>query len=291
MELFRPDGALPDDVEDAVLVLALDGWTDAGQGGTLAAEQLLRQLPSDLLGSFDSDRLFDYRDRRPLLAIDEGMLADPEWPALDAWHVRPPDGPDVVLVSGAEPDFSWRTLCDELAGLCRQLDVRRYVGLGAVPGPVPHTRPVRMIATSSDEELLERMGRPHERVIVPASCQVVIEAAMRDAGLQTLGLWARIPHYVAGEFPAGAQTLLQRIDEHLGLDLDASVFDADVLEHRTKLDVAAAASPEITEHIGQLEQSYDADVPDDGGLTGPLPTGDQIAAELERFLRDEADGE
>ncbi|MDX1621512.1 MAG: PAC2 family protein [Nitriliruptorales bacterium] len=291
MELFTYRQPLPDGLDRPVILAALDGWTDAGQAGTLAAQQLRDEFPSTLLGAFDSDQLYDYRDRRPLLDIERGILGDPEWPALELWHIAPPDGPDLLLVTGAEPDLSWRRLSDAVVSITQDAGATRYVGLGAVPGPVPHTRPVRLISTSSDIDVLEQLGRPHEQVIVPASCQVVLETALRDAGVVTVGLWARIPHYVAGEYPAGAQTLLLRTSEYLDFELDTTSFDSEVIEHRTKLDVAAAGSPEISTHIEQLEELYDDDLLDDQGLGGPLPTGDQIAAEFERFLRDEQDGD
>lgn len=291
MDLLHLDDDLPRDLRDPVILLSLDGWTDAGNGGTLAAEQLRAQWPSRELGGFDSDALYDYRDRRPLLSIEQGILGDPEWPSLDLHRLDPPGGPSVLLIEGAEPDFSWQMLCDEIVELAELVGARRYIGLGSVPGPVPHTRPVRVIATSSDAELLERIGRPHERVIVPASCQVVVEAALRDAGLTTLGLWARVPHYVAGEYPLGAQVLMQRISDHLGAPLDWSVLDDEIQLNRERLDVAASGSDEITEHIHQLEEAYDEDLADDAGTgRGGLPTGDQIAAELERFLRNQTDG-
>lgn len=291
MELLKLDTDFPTTLREPVLIVALDGWTDAGEGGSLAAQQVREQLPTRRIATFDSDRLYDYRDRRPLVAIDRGVLDAPEWPSLDVWLVEPDEGPDLVFVAGGEPDFAWRALSRDVVELARISGARRHIGLGSVPGPVPHTRPVRLIATSSDEALLESVGRPHEQVVVPASCQVILESALGEAGLTTLGLWARIPHYVAGEYPAGAQVLLQRTAQHLGLQLDAAVFDEDVAEHRTKLDFAASSSPEVTSHIESLEQTYDADVNDSAGLSGPLPTGDQIAAELERFLRSKQEGE
>jgi hypothetical protein len=115
---------------------------------------------------------------------------------------------------------------------------------------------------------------------------VIIEAALRDAGLTTLGLWARVPHYVAGEYPAGAQALLQRVAAHLDVHIDTNELGLEVAEHRERLDAAAAASSEITEHIRQLESAFDAEL-DAGGIGGPLPTGDEIAAELQRFLQDQ----
>lgn len=291
MDLLNLDDALPDDLRDPVLVLALDGWTDAGSGGTLAAEQLRTQWSSRRIGTFDPDSLFDYRDRRPLLSIDQGVLGTPEWPSLDLHLVDVPGGPSVLLVAGAEPDFAWQALSDTLVALAEDVGAKRYIGLGAVPGPVPHTRPVRVITTSSDPVLLDRLGRPHERVVVPASCQVILESAFAASGLTTLGLWARVPHYVAGEYPLGAQVLMQQISDQLGVQLDTTVLDEDVTSNRSRLDVAAAGSDEITEHIESLEQAYDEDLEDDssGAISGPLPTGDQIAAELERFLRNQDD--
>lgn len=290
MELLHLDDELPDPSRPIVVLLALDGWTDAGRGGTLAAETLVEQLPSRRLGGFDGDAIFDYRDRRPLLGIDRGILADPEWPSLELHLLEPEGGPRLLLLRGAEPDFRWQRLCQDLVEVTERTGADRYVGLGAVPGPIPHTRPARLIATSSDTDLLERIGRPHERVVVPASFQVVVETALRDAGLTTLGLWARIPHYVAGDYPEGASLLLQRLTRHLGLPLDTSVFDDDIEEHRQRLDVAATGSPDVEQHIKQLEEAYDSDAAMEGGLGGPLPTGDQIAAEVERFLRDQDGG-
>jgi hypothetical protein len=289
MDLLFLDEPFADDLRDPVIVVALDGWTDAGAGGTLAAEQMRAQWPSRPIGTFDPDGLYDYRDRRPLLSITEGVLGEPEWPSLDLHRIDAPDGPTVLLIEGAEPDFAWQTLCDDIVEMAATVGAERYIGLGSVPGPVPHTRPVRVISTSSDEVLLERIGRPHEHVIVPASCQSIIEAALRDAGLTTLGLWARVPHYVAGEYPLGAQVLMQRLSDQLGAQLDSSILDEEIAANRQRLDVAAAGSTEITEHIQQLEEAYDDDLADDASLGGPLPTGDQIAAELERFLRGQGD--
>lgn len=290
MDILQLDGPLPDDLRDPVLVMALDGWTDAGQGGSIAAQELTSQLGGTRLGAFDPDRLFDYRDRRPLLDIDRGVLGDLEWPSLDLRWCRPPDGPDLLLVTGGEPDLAWRAVSDDLVALVGDAGIRRYVGLGAVPGPVPHTRAVRLLTTSDDEQLLERHGRPHERVIVPASFQVAAEVALRDAGVRTLGLWARVPHYVATPYPEASRALLAALSEHVDVHLDLQTFDDDIEEHRRKLDIAADGSPEVRAHIEALEEAYDQDLADEGAITGPLPTGDQIAAELERFLKEQGEG-
>jgi hypothetical protein len=299
MELLRLDDPLDDLGRDPVLVLALDGWTDAGEGGTAAAEALRESAPTRRAGSFPSDALYDYRDRRPQLAIDRGVLGHPRWPELTVEVVSPTSGPSLLLVSGGEPDLNWRTIGADLVELATSVGADRYVGLGAVPGPIPHTRPVQMICTSSDPDLLERFGGAHEQVVVPASFQVAVEALLRDAGLTTLGLWARIPHYVAGAYPDAARSLLERFSAHLGTPVDLSDFDEAIVENRTKLDVAASSSDEVSEHVRQLERIYDAELEaerlatrtDDAPQLAdqPVPSADELAAEIERFLKGRTD--
>lgn len=271
------------------IFLSLDGWTDAGRGGSLAVEALQDQWDIQLIGAFDADRLYDYRDRRPLLEIDRGILGESTWPSLEVLRLDPPDAEPVLLITGWEPDFRWVTICADIATLADELDITDYVGLGAVPGPVPHTRPTRVITTASDPALFERFGRPHEQVVVPASLQVIVEQSLGQAGLTTLGMWARVPHYVAGEYPDAAVALLSRLASYLEVDIDTTELAADAKEHSERLDEAAEGSPEVQAHIRALEEAYDEDL-SEATFQGPLPTGDQIAAELERFLRDRSDG-
>jgi hypothetical protein len=301
MELLRLDAPLEPGTGDAVLVLAMDGWTDAGLGGTAAAEALREAFAPQRLGHFDGDALYDYRDRRPSLALDRGILGQPEWPELTVERLDPPAGPPLILVTGAEPDLGWQALGRDLVGLAEAVGAKRYVGLGSVPGPIPHTRPVQLICTASDPELAERIGRPHEQVVVPASCQVAMEALLRDAGLTTVGLWVRIPHYVAGEYPEASRALLEQLSAYLGTPVDLTAFQAPIAEHRAKLDVAATSSDEVTQHVAQLERLYDAEAEAerlsgalDGAGTGamsdqPVPSADELAAEIERFLKGRAE--
>lgn len=299
MELLRLEEPLPE-LSDPVLVVALDGWTDAGEGGSSAANALRRAFPSTRVGSFDGDALYDYRDRRPDLTIDRGVLGDLVWPELTVELVTPLAGPPLLLVSGVEPDFRWKQIASDLIDLAASAGADRYVGLGSVPGPIPHTRPVHLICTGNDVALLERMGRPHEQVVVPASCQVALEKLLGEAGLATLGLWVRVPHYVAGEYPQAARALLERLSSYLGTPVDLTVFDAAVDENRARLDVAASSSDEVIEHVRQLERLYDAEQEAER-LAGSLrrsdvalseeqvPSGEEIAAEIERFLKGRAD--
>ncbi len=298
MELLHLDAPFDGIGDDPVLVVAFDGWTDAGQGGSVAADALREDFPPQRMGVFPSDALYDYRDRRPSLSIDRGVLGAIEWPETIVELLSPPSGPPLVLITGEEPDLAWRAIGADLVELAWRLGATRYVGLGSVPGPIPHTRPVQLICTGSDGEVLDRIGRPHEQVVVPASCQVALEALFRDAGLETLGLWARVPHYVAGEYPEAARVLLEQLSSQLGTPVDLSRFDTDIDDQRTRLNVAAAGSDEIRDHVAQLERLYDAeaeaerlaDVRQGPAITEEqVPSGDQLAAEIERFLQGRAD--
>ncbi|WP_165403988.1 PAC2 family protein [Egicoccus halophilus] len=298
MELLRLDADGLDLGPDPVLVLSLDGWTDAGEGGTAAADALREVAEPQRIGTFDSDALYDYRDRRPQLAIDRGQLASPVWPELTVEALRPTSGPALLLVTGQEPDLGWQRLGRDLLALARRFGATRYVGLGAVPGPIPHTRPVQLLVTSNDTGLLDRMGRAHEQLVVPASCQSAMEALLADAGITTVGLWARIPHYIAGDYPEGARALLERFTGYLGTPVDLSAFDEAAEDNRAKLDLAAASSDEVTEHVRQLERLYDAELEAerladvDAGRHQldevQVPSADELAAEIERFLRGRA---
>jgi hypothetical protein len=297
MRILELDPAGPIVRPDPALVVALDGWTDAGEGGTTAARTLLDRFPTEILGRFDPDALYDYRGRRPPLEIDRGRLREVRWPELTVRHLVPSSGPDLLLVTGPEPDLGWRSLAEDLIALAAQHGVRRYVGLGSVPGPLPHTRPVQLVCTSSDPVLLERLGASHEQMVVPASAQVALEAELAESGLNTLGMWVRIPHYVAGPYPEASRALLERLSAHLGTDVDLAGLDREIEENRQRLDVASTSSDEVREHVAQLERLYDAEsVGAEGPLGidaqrgGPLtdvevPSGDEIAAEIERFLR------
>lgn len=302
MELLQIDDPLDGIGGQPVLVVALDGWTDAGEGGSAAAAALRSAFAPRRVGVFPSDALYDYRDRRPQLPIDRGVLGEIAWPQLQVELLTPPSGPPLLLVSGSEPDRSWQAIGADLAELAWRVGATRYVGLGSVPGPIPHTRPVLLLCTGSNREVVDRLGRAHERVVVPASCQVALEGMLHDAGLETLGLWVRIPHYVAGAYPAAARVLLEQLSAELGTPVDLAALDVEVAEQRAQLDTATSESDEVRDHVVQLERIYDAEVEAErlataaglGAGQPPLsdaevPSGDQLAAEIERFLRGRTD--
>ncbi len=291
MALFERHGVTPP--PSPVLVVALDGWIDAGYAAASASATLLDAIPTEVYATFDAEALVDYRARRPRLRIDDGVrgpLVYAEPRVLVGADVL---GTGIALLVGPEPDFRWKAFADEVAGLALELGSELVVGLGAFPHGVPHTRPVRLAATASDEALAHQIGYVPGSIEVPAGIGDVIGIACAAAGIRSVGLWARVPHYVAGmPFAPGALALVEGLCTLSGLsvDLDDLRKSADAARHR--VDELIAASEEHSDLVRRLEEVVEAAEGTPGRFgelapDGRLPSGDEIAAELERFLQGE----
>jgi hypothetical protein len=245
------------------------------------------------VATFDPDRFIDYRARRPVMQLRDGVNEQLVWPEikLRAGHDRHGNG--VLLLTGHEPDTAWRAFVDAATALAIDLGTRMMVGLGAYPFAAPHTRPSRLSVSASSEELAASAGFGRSSVDVPAGVQAALERAFADKGLPAIGLWAQVPHYVANfPYPAASVALIEGVTSLTGVEVPVDELRRDAETHRRQLDELVAANPEHVEMVRQLEAAYDAEAetwPAAGPLTsgGPLPTGDELAAELERFLRDQ----
>jgi hypothetical protein len=262
-----------------VMIGAFDGWIDAGGAATSCANHLA--VGSELLVSFDSDLLTDYRSRRPVLDVIDGTLSRIAWPALEIrrHHV---DGRDLLVLVGPEPDFRWRELGADVVDLMLVLGIGEWVTLGAIPAAVPHTRDTPVFATASKGGLLhtdEEQG-PQGLLRVPSAALSAIEFAVIGADLPTVGFYAQVPHYVGGPFAAGAIGLLEHLERHLGVRVGLGSLPDDALAQRARLDAAAEEDPATKAYIEQLEA---------GAAQTPVVSGDELASEIERFLR-ETDG-
>jgi hypothetical protein len=278
--LYRTDG-LPEGPDDRlvapVLVAAFDGWVDAAGAASATAERLARG--GELLATFDADVLYDYRSRRPVLDIVDGTLTRLVWPALELHRVRV-GGRDLLVLHGAEPDFRWRELGDDVLQLCRRLDVVQFISVGAIPAAVAHTRPVPILANASAEGLLhehERQGPPG-LLRVPSACLSAVELAVSGSGIPSVGFYAQVPHYVGGPFAAATLSLLQHVAKHLSIELDAGSLEEEAESQRRRLDMAVEADEDVRELLQRLEAA---------GEEPEVPSGDELAAEIERFLRAE----
>jgi len=272
-----------------VLVVALDGWVDAGLAGASAMTSLLEAVETRPYAVFDSEELLDQRARRPQLRVVDGINDDLEWPQVTLRVGTDRLGSGIAMLAGPEPDMRWRSFSGAVAELATSLEVRLMVGLGGFPAGAPHTRPVKLAATASDSQLAQQVGFVSGAIEVPAGIQAAIERACASAGIPSIGLWARVPHYVAAmPFPAASLALLDGLASLSGLVIDSHVLAEAAEAARRKVDELISQSDEHQAMVRQLEQQIDelegTPVTLDDRM---IPSGDEIAAELERYLRGE----
>lgn len=285
----RPLHHLVDDspLSDPVLVVGLEGWVDAGYGAAAAVAHLLENGETTLVATFDADVLVDHRSRRPVMHLAEGVNTGLTWPSIELRRSRDLDNRDILVLTGTEPDVRWRAFTAEVVDLAVRLGVRLVVGLGAYPAPVPHNRPVRLATTATDAELAERAGEVRTTIDVPAGVGAAIEERCAAIHLPAVGLWAQVPHYAAGmPYPEASATLLEGLARVAGLRLDAAELHEAARTHRERLDDLVATNIEHTRMVHTLETAYDAEREDQGAGAFAPAVGEELAAEVERFLRD-----
>ena len=276
-----------------VLVVALEGWIDAGSAGAGAATSLIDAMDTELVAGFDTDLLLDHRARRPVMALVEGHMTQLTWPSIELRATVDGDGNHLLLLVGAEPDHMWGRFSKAVCDLVLDLDVRMVVGLGAYPAPVPHTRDTRLALTSPSGALVESFtGFFRGTVDVPAGVQAAIEVQTHEAGIDSLGLWAQVPHYISGmPYPAGSLALVDGLSRVAALNLPTVGLAEEAASTRFRLDEMVSGNAQHEEMIRQLEEAADSAPSGDalGELGGPLPTGDELAAEFQQFLREQGD--
>ncbi len=292
--LYRIDPAWGEPVGDRlsrpIMVVGLEGWVDAGLGASAAIAELLDSSPTTLVASFDTELLIDQRARRPIARLEDGVTTELTWPTIRIVSGKDRAGADVVYLTGPEPDFRWPTFIRAVVRLAQDLKVRTVVGLGAFPAPTPHTRPVRLASTVPPQsvELAGRVGTVHGTLEVPAGVQAALEVSLGTAGIPVIGLWARVPHYVSAmPYPEASAVLIEGLSAVTGAVLDSSALRAAGEESRRQVDELIGANPDHLEMVRRLEAALDSEEVSPLGLDVDVPSGDEIAAELEQFLRGE----
>lgn len=265
----------PEALVAPVLLAAFDGWIDAAGASTTAANAIADG--SDTLATFADDLLFDYRSRRPVLDIVDGVLTELSWPALSIRRARI-DRRDVLVFTGPEPDFRWRELGSDLLEALLRLGVLEWVSIGSIPAAVPHTRPVPILATASKQGLLrdDVQQGPEGLLRVPSAALSTLEMAATEGGVPAVGFYAQVPHYVGGPFAAASIALLEHVGRHLGVDLPLGDLPSEAMTQRQRLDAAVEADEDSRAYVARLETAVDDQT---------LPSGDDLASEIERFLR------
>lgn len=270
------------DLLDPVLVVHLDGWIDAGQSAHAAAEHLIEATAAEPIVEFDTEWLIDHRARRPIMHIVEGVNASIDWPTIEISAGRDDADHDLLILSGAEPDHNWRAFVAAVIGLCERFGVRRMIGMGAYPAAVPHTRASRLTITSPTVDLA-RSNEPRATLDVPAGMAAVLEQAAVKAELEALTLWAQVPHYIpTGPYPGAALALVEGLADAGDITVGTGRLPEKSLATRNRLDELVAGEDAHGQMLAELEKRHDELSP----AEDTLPTSDELAAEVEQFLRD-----
>ncbi len=289
-ELYDLDPVRPD-LDGVAMVQALDGFIDAGGARKLAADHLLSALESTVLVRFDHDQLYDYRARRPMMVFAKDHWESYDTPLLAIHLVKDLDGKHFLVLAGPEPDVQWERFSAAVEQICRQLGVKRSIGLNAIPMGLPHTRPVGVIAHATPPALVADYTPWIETVQVPASAGHLLELKLGEAGFEAMGFAVHVPHYVSqAAYPAAAAQLVREVAKAASLRLPVDALDTAADETRRAIDEQVEGSPEVAEVVHQLEVQYDAFVSGQGRSLldeAQLPSADELGAELERFLAEQ----
>ncbi len=289
--LIKWENPVPSDLTAPVLICSLDGWIDAGYGAQAAMGSLKQQIRTNRLVAFDIDPLIDFRARRPVLQLINGINTEVRWPRLQIRHGKDAVGADVLVLTGPEPDFRWQGFTDAVMEIVEKLQVRMCVNMGAFPAPVPHTRPVTLGSTATTQDLAERIGFVESSFEIPAGVSAAIERAFAEKDLPAVGVWARVPHYVSQMlYPAASAAILDGVARVTGLVLETEELQRNARTVSAQIDALVENNPEHIEMVRQLEAQVDSDREQTITMVAegsPLPTGDELAAELEKYLRDQ----
>jgi len=274
-----------------VLIAAFRGWNDGGQGATLAAGYLARTWNAERFADIDPEGFVDFQSNRPHVSLDEGLTRKIDWPENAFYHAEiPGTDRDAVLLLGVEPSMRWKTFCGLVIGLAEELGVELLVTLGSLLADVPHTRAAPVTGAASDPALVESLGLQHSRYEGPTGIVGVLQDSCRRAGLPAASLWAAVPHYVSlAPSPRAARALCDRLAQLLAVEIDTAELAEAEESYAEQVTEAVSTDEETAAYVAELERRSDElDFEDDD----EIPSGDTLAAELTRFLRErEADGD
>jgi len=268
-------------LRDPVMVVSLSGWVDAGVAGAGSMAVLGDQLESQrVFGTIDLADLMDLQQTRPVVELHDGVTRTIEWPSID--FVAGNAGRDVVLCRGPEPSLRWRAVLGEIVDAATRLGIAQAFTLAGIPSMVSHRRAVSIMSTATSRDLVGEVGAFRNDYVGPTGAQTALQVMLGAAGVPTIALWAQVPHYVAqGASPPAIRALLARLRELGGLSLDLTVLDEQADAYVRRVEEGIADRPDVAEAIAAIESSADATA----AIEENLPSGDELASEIERFLR------
>ena len=270
------------ELERPLLISAFRGWNDGGQGASLAAGYLARLWDADLIADIDPEEFFDFQATRPHVRLADGITREIDWPETAFYKARPEGlDRDVVLLLGIEPNLRWRAFSSLVVDHAAELGVELFVSLGSLLADVPHTRPCPVTGSASDPELVERLGLQASRYQGPTGIVGVLHDACRRHGVPSVSFWAAVPHYVSlTPSPRAALALCERLGSLLDTDIDVGELKEASEGYVEQVSRAVATDADTQAYVEDLESRADELEESD------LPSGDALAAELTRFLRE-----
>jgi proteasome assembly chaperone (PAC2) family protein len=281
----------PDGLRAPALVCAFKGWNDAGDAASAALQFVGASLKASRFATIDPEEFFDFQATRPRVALGEDRAREITWPEVEIFAARVPRAPrDLILLQGTEPSFRWRTFCGLVLDLAEALGCQMVVTLGALLADVPHTRPVSISGMSSDESFNSRLGVQPTSYEGPTGIVGVLHDACARSGIPTASLWASVPHYVAAApNPKAALALVRKLESLVGVSVDAEELETAAADYERQVSLAVQSDPDVQAFVERLEQAAADEELDPG--PADLPSGDVLAREFQRFLRQRGPGE
>jgi proteasome assembly chaperone (PAC2) family protein len=275
----------PDGLRAPALVCAFSGWNDAGDAASAALTFIGESLGAERFARIDPEDFYDFQSTRPHIRFVEDRSREITWPGIEIFAARVPRAPrDLILVQGPEPSMRWRTFCQHIIDLAEALGTQLVVTMGALLADVPHTQPVAITGLASDEALVTKLGIEETTYEGPTGIVGVLHTACTEAGLPSASLWASVPHYVAAApNPKAALALVRKVEGLVAVSVDATELENATGEYERQVGLAVQSDPDVQAFVERLEQAAEQDTRPLG--PGDLPSGDALASEFQRFLR------
>src|SRR6476660_4807506 len=274
-------------LERPVLIAAFRGWNDGGQGASLAGAYLAQAWAAEQFAQIDPENFYDFQATRPMVSLVDGTMRQIDWPENTFLHApMPGGGRDAIILLGVEPNLRWRTFCEHVTTLATSFEVELVITLGSLLADVPHTRPAPVTGSATDPEIIEQLGLQASRYEGPTGIVGVLHDACSRAGLKSASLWAAVPHYVSlTPSPRAAKALVDRLADLLGADVETAELGEAAESYAQQVSEAVAADAETSSYVEELERRVDEIAAEES-----IPSGESIAAELTRYLRERENG-